>query len=72
MSQELKEVLLEVRDRVIRIETRMDHLQETAALVKEHDAEILKAKTTIKLMKWLGGALLATTAAIAGVFKAFH
>lgn len=73
MSQELLELMTDVRDRVIRIETRIEVLPEIQEDVKRHEVEIVKAKTSMKTIKWIASLLLvsipASVAALLRVIK---
>lgn len=72
MSRDSEIILLlsDVHERVVRIETRMDYLQETAALVKKHDEDIIKARTSLKILRWVSGLMfIGLPAAIAAAIK---
>ncbi len=60
MSQDLKELLVDVRDRVIRIETRLEAYPELQREVRENREEILKAKTSVKVVRWILGLMFLT------------
>ncbi len=55
MSNELLEMMSDVRERVIRIETQMEILPVIQEKVLEHEEEIIKAKATVNLFRWLAG-----------------
>jgi len=61
----MHELMVDIRDRVIRIETRMEDLPALKAEVKKHDQEILKAKTSVKVLRWAFGILFITLPATA-------
>jgi hypothetical protein len=74
MSQhDVKDLMLDMRDRLIRIETRVEALPELQSKVEKHGREILKAQTSVKVVRWLLGVLLialpSTAAAIFKIFK---
>lgn len=73
MSTELLEMMSDVRDRVIRIETQMEILPGLQAEVKQHEKEIIKAKASVNILRWLAGVFLisvpASVYAIVRVFK---
>ncbi len=52
---DLRDIMMEVRDRVIRIETQMERLPAIEAKVDRHEKEIIKAKASVGVMKWLAG-----------------
>lgn len=71
---EVKDMLLEIRERVIRIETKFEsHLEsmpELKAQVAKHDREILKAKTSVNVMRWFAGIVFITIpATVYAVFR---
>ncbi len=55
MSTELIEMMSDVRDRVIRIETKMEALPELKSMVDSHQDEIVRAKTSLNMLRWLAG-----------------
>lgn len=73
MSHEMHEMLVDIRDRVIRIETKMETLPELQDEVKKHGEEILKAKVSMKVLRWISGVLLisvpATLMALMKIFR---
>lgn len=74
MDPRLQEVLFEVRERCVRIETMVENqaadVQELKLDVKKHGAEILRAKTSVKVLRYIIGLLLITVpAAVAAVVK---
>jgi hypothetical protein len=73
MSSELKDLMIDVRDRVIRIETRIENLPELEREIKKHGEEILKAQVSMKVLRWFSGVLLisvpATVMALVKIFK---
>lgn len=71
-DREIISLLSEVHERVVRIETKMENLPEMQIQLKKHSDEILKFKTTMKILKWLGGLCLITVpATVAAVVRAF-
>ncbi len=73
MSQyEMKEIMLDMRDRLIRIETKIEVIPEIQYEQKKHGQEILKARTSVKVLRWLFGVLLITVpATAAAIYKIF-
>lgn len=73
MSQDLREIMMDVRDRVIKIETRIEALPTIQEKIDEHEREILKAKVSVKTMRWLAGLFFvsvpASVYAVVRVFK---
>lgn len=73
MSVELLELMSDVRDRVIRIETQMEILPGLQAEVKQHEKEIIKAKTSVNILKWIAGLVFvsvpASVFAVVRIFK---
>lgn len=55
MSREMMEVMYDIRDRVVRMETQLEvHVESHAKLteqVQKHDKEITKAKASVKILK---------------------
>ncbi len=75
MSGKDSEMLLmisDIHERTIRIETKMESLPALQAQVHIHAEEILKAKTTLRIIKWAGGVILAVVATVSAALKAFH
>jgi len=73
MEQELKEAILDMRDRVVRIETKLERLPEIETKVERHSKEILKAKTSVSVVRWLLGVVfLAVPAAVATAVRIFR
>lgn len=72
MSQDLREIMMDVRDRVIRIETRMESLPELEDKVERQGREILKAKTSVNILRWLAGVFFITVpASVYAVVRVF-
>lgn len=73
----LAEILLDIRDRTVRIETKMEaQAEDVVQLQKEsrkHGEAIRDAKTSLKVLRWVLGVLLlsmpATVAAVVKIFK---
>ncbi len=64
--------MMDVRDRVIKIETRMENLPDLEARVDKHGRDILKAHTSILIFRWLAGIAFVTLPATAyAVFRLF-
>lgn len=60
MSSDLREIMMDVRDRVISIETRMERLPKLEEKVEKHDKEIIKAKASVNVLRWLAGLVFVT------------
>ncbi len=58
MSQDLFELMSDVRDRVIRIETQMETLPAIKEKVDQHEEEIIKARASVNVLRWVAGAIL--------------
>lgn len=72
MSNELLEMTTEIRDRLIRMETKMEDLPQIRASIQRHEVEIAKAKASVKSIKWFAGIIFITIpAGIAAVVKVF-
>ncbi len=72
MSTELLEMMTDVRDRVIRIETQMEILPGLQQQVQQHQDEIVKAQTSLSLLRWLAGVFFVSIPASAyAVFRVF-
>lgn len=72
MDSDVREVIFDMRDRLVRIETRMEVLPEIQEEQKRHAQEILKAKTSVKVVRWLLGAIfLSVPAAVAAAVRIF-
>lgn len=72
MSQDRQIMLLltEVHERVVRIETKMEILPALQLEVKQHGDEILKAKTSLRIIRWVSSILLVSIPASAmAVFR---
>lgn len=64
------ELLSDVRERVIKMETRLEVLPELQATVAKHEKEIVKAKTAVNLLRWLAGiAFVAIPASVYAVVR---
>lgn len=73
MSQDLMEVMQDVRDRVIRIETRIETLPTLQEKIDQHEKELIKAKVSVNMLRWLAGlffvSIPASVYAMVRVFK---
>ncbi len=70
---ELHDLMLDVRDRVIRIEERISIIPEMQKEQDKHGEEILKAKTSVKVLRWFTGILMVTVpATAAAIYKMFN
>lgn len=65
------DLMQDVRERVIKIETRMESLPELHEDVKRHEIEIVKTKAQMKSIKWLASLILISIpASAAALIKA--
>ena len=77
MSREIIDHLMEIKERMVKVETMLKgHVELSAkrdATVDQHDRDITKAKASIKTLRWVFGILLitvpATVAALARIWK---
>ena len=73
MSHELRDLLIDVRDRVIRIEERIAVIPDMKEKQDEHERELVQAKASVKVLRWIGGALLVSLpATAAAIYKIFN
>lgn len=72
-NSQMLEVLHDIRDRVTRIETKMEAFPAVQEEVRDHGKDILKIKTSIKTTKWIATILLvsipASVAAMVRIFR---
>lgn len=70
---EFRELMTDVRDRVIRIETNMERMPALEIKVERHGEEILKAKTSVKVLRWMfWAAIIALPASAAAILKVLN
>jgi hypothetical protein len=64
MSMDIMELLQDIRDRVVKIETVLErHVEDdeqVAKQVQKNTNDILVAKTSVRVLKWTLGVLLVT------------
>lgn len=73
MSPDILELMTDVRDRVIRIETKMEELPEIKTKVESHERELIKSKAERKVIRGLLYFILITApAAVAAYVKIFR
>lgn len=69
MSDPVIEHLMDIKERLVRVETKLDdHTKECAerdALVKKLEVDMIKSKATTKTMKWMAGIIFVTIPATA-------